>query len=119
MSSALFVELEADFHARVPVVICKEKKRWVSPAVAQLLGYLHVKFLNQTPMISRNSEVMIFEIFRLLVIKTLCNLHVKKKKIQLLISGLHYHMYKTSKPRMKTETYFSQQWPDLQSECRE
>ncbi|KAI3372656.1 hypothetical protein L3Q82_023126 [Scortum barcoo] len=25
--SSLFVELEADFHARVPVVICKEKKR--------------------------------------------------------------------------------------------
>uniref|UniRef100_A0A665WH51 polynucleotide adenylyltransferase n=1 Tax=Echeneis naucrates TaxID=173247 RepID=A0A665WH51_ECHNA len=26
LSPALFVELEADFHARVPVVICKEKK---------------------------------------------------------------------------------------------
>lgn len=33
--SALFVDLEADFHARVPVVICKEKKRWVAPAAVQ------------------------------------------------------------------------------------
>lgn len=39
MSSALFVELEADFHARVPVVICKEEKRWVYPTVVQLLGF--------------------------------------------------------------------------------
>lgn len=30
VSLALFVDLEADFHARVPVVICKEKNRWVS-----------------------------------------------------------------------------------------
>lgn len=30
LSSALFVDLEADFHARVPVVICKEKNRCVS-----------------------------------------------------------------------------------------
>uniref|UniRef100_A0A3Q4BQ56 polynucleotide adenylyltransferase n=1 Tax=Mola mola TaxID=94237 RepID=A0A3Q4BQ56_MOLML len=26
LSASLFVDLEADFHARVPVVICKEKK---------------------------------------------------------------------------------------------
>lgn len=31
--SALFVEMEADFHARVPVVICKERNRSVSFAV--------------------------------------------------------------------------------------
>lgn len=31
--SALFVEMEADFHARVPVVICKERSRSVSFAV--------------------------------------------------------------------------------------
>lgn len=29
LSQALFVDLEADFHARVPVVICKEKSRCV------------------------------------------------------------------------------------------
>lgn len=46
LSSALFVDLEADFHARVPVVICKEKRRWVSLTVVQLLDYLQVKLMN-------------------------------------------------------------------------
>lgn len=29
LSKAVFVDLEADFHARVPVVICKEKSRCI------------------------------------------------------------------------------------------
>lgn len=64
-------------------------------------------------------KVVIFEIFSLSIIKTLWNLDAKREKRQLLISGLHDHMYKRSKSQLKTETYFSQQWPDLQSECRE
>lgn len=37
--SALFVDLEADFHARVPVVICKDKKR-CKPLSCSDTGYL-------------------------------------------------------------------------------
>lgn len=43
LSSALFVDLEADFHARVPVVICKEKNRWASPTIMGLFD-LHVEY---------------------------------------------------------------------------
>lgn len=30
MSSALFVDVEADFHARVPVVLCRDKNWWAA-----------------------------------------------------------------------------------------
>lgn len=30
VSSALFVDVEADFHARVPVVLCKDKSWWAA-----------------------------------------------------------------------------------------
>ena len=48
VSSAAFVDMEADFHARVPVVICKERKRWVCPVATQLVDYFKDKLMSQT-----------------------------------------------------------------------
>lgn len=36
MSSALFVDVEADFHARVPVVLCKDRNRCGGGAFSSL-----------------------------------------------------------------------------------
>lgn len=63
MSSALFIDLEADFHARVPVVICKEKSRWIFLTITGSLDF-------SCKMYKSNSKVMLFEIFMMIINNT-------------------------------------------------
>lgn len=70
LSSALFVDLEADFHARVPVVICKEKKRYLRvdvvcfgfcyPHIKKTVAYIRVVLPHVQEQLTTNETVLSF-----------------------------------------------------------